>query len=192
LVTTVDEAVAAAAMLHCAVAVKVQSPEALHKREVGGVALGLVGEAAVRAAYDTVLDSVRAVVDPDSIHGVLVQEMMAPGFEMMVGRLVDDQFGPLIAVGRGGSNVELIGDVVYDLAPVDAAGALAMLRRLACWPLLEREQSSIDALAQLVAHVSRMELPIEGELTELDLNPVMVYPQAGGVAVVDAKAIVTQ
>jgi acyl-CoA synthetase (NDP forming) len=190
LATSEDDAVAVAARLGVAVAVKVQSPDALHKREVGGVVLGVSGEHAVRAAYRTVTEGVRSRVPGAVIHGVLVQEMMPPGLEMMIGRLEDDQFGPLIAVGRGGSNVELHGDVVYDLAPVDPGGALRMLQRLQVWPLLSRQDVGADELAALVSEISRLEVAGRGRFVELDLNPVMVYPHGEGVAVVDAKAVI--
>jgi len=190
LAADVEEAVAAATMLGGLVALKVQSRAALHKREVGGLALGVSGEDDVRRSYATIVDAVSSKVRRETIDGVLVQEMLAPGIEMMIGRLEDAQFGPLIAVGRGGSNVELMADVTYELAPVDPDGARRMLRRLSCWPLLDGEGAAIGALADLVAQISSLDLPVEAEVVELDLNPVMVYPQGRGVAVVDAKAVV--
>jgi acyl-CoA synthetase (NDP forming) len=192
LARSADEAVAAAADIGAAVALKVQSPAAPHKREVGGVALGVTGEHGVRREYGSIMDSVRARVAGADVHGVLVQEMLRPGIEMMVGRLQDEEFGPLVVVGLGGTNVELCRDVVYELAPVDQGQALHMIRSLRCWPALSKPQAAADvaALAELVAAVSRSVIPVDGVLTELDLNPVLLYPAGEGIAVVDATASV--
>jgi acyl-CoA synthetase (NDP forming) len=189
-----EDAVVAAGEIGAAVALKVQSPAVPHKREVGGVALGVAGEHDVRTGYGSVLAAVRDRVPGADVHGVLVQEMLRPGVEMMVGRLEDEEFGPLVVVGLGGSNVELHRDVFYELAPVDEGQALRMIRSLRCWPALSRGQGAADvaALARLVAAVSRDIIPVDGVLSELDLNPVLVYPAGEGVAVVDAQAVVNR
>src|SRR5262249_17935883 len=109
----VDDAVSAAREIGFPIALKASGPTILHKSEVGGVKLGLPDEAAVRAAFH----ELRAQL-PSEMTGVLVQEMVPGGAEMLVGTVQDAMFGPLIAYGSGGVAVEMLGDVAFRLLPI--------------------------------------------------------------------------
>ncbi len=161
-------------------ALKVQSPDIPHKSEVGGVALNIPDAAALRAAYDAMLQSVGRHKPAAGIHGVLVQPMAARGVEMIVSSINDPVFGPVIAVGAGGVNTEIYKDLSRRLAPVDATGASEMLAELRSAALLQGWRGSppadTAALAELVARVSAFAEAQRDTAGEIELNPVLVHP----------------
>ncbi len=179
-----DEAVAAAAKIEGPVVLKVISPSAVHKSDVGGVALDIQGEEAVRAAYRTVT---AAVSDP---RGVVVQEFVAGGHEVIVGMTEDPSFGPLIAFGLGGVFVELIGDVAFRIHPLTDLDASEMISQVKSARLLEGyrggEPGDVPALEETLLRVSALVEALP-EIVEMDLNPVKVLPPGRGVRIVDAR-----
>ena len=132
---TPDEAAAHAARIGFPVAVKIVSPEASHKTEVGGVTLGLRDAAAVRAAAEAMAARLTAHDPRARVEGFLVQEMVA-GVEMILGVREDPQFGPFMLVGLGGVMVEAMKDVALRMLPIDEDTARDMLRSLRGAPLL--------------------------------------------------------
>ena len=178
------EAVAAAAEISGPVAMKVVAESALHKTDVGGVALDIDGERDVTATFERLISVV-----PDA-EGVLVQEMVAGGEEVLIGMTEDALFGPLIVFGLGGVFVELVGDVAFRLHPVADVDAVSMIREIQTAPLLEGYRgavpSDIDALAEMLERVSAMVTALP-QMVELDLNPVKVFAAGHGVRVVDAR-----
>jgi acetate---CoA ligase (ADP-forming) len=116
------------------VAVKATGTDLLHKTDLGAVRLGLTAAGAERAAREMQASLKAAGVAPE---GFLVQRMASPGPELIVGVVGDPRFGPLVAVGAGGTTAELIGDVQVRLAPVGSREAAAMLRELRTFPLLD-------------------------------------------------------
>lgn len=181
---SVTEAVAAAADMGGPVVLKVISPSALHKSDVGGVALDVVGDDAISAAYDAVSSAV------DDATGVLVQEYVSGGHEVLIGMTEDPNFGPLIVFGLGGVFVELIGDVAFRIHPLTDVDAAEMVREVKSAKLLEGYRGGVpgdiaaveEALLRVSAMVTR--LP---EIIEMDLNPVKVGEPGAGVSVVDAR-----
>jgi len=180
-------AAAAAARLGGPVALKLVSPDIVHKTDVGGVRLGLAS-AEVGAAAAAMLDRARAVQPAAVIGGLLVQAMAPPGKELLLGVLRDAQFGPLVVVGFGGIYVEILRDTAARLAPVGAADALAMLDELRMAPALRgaRGEPPVDrgAVAEVITRFARVAVDWP-ELAEIELNPLIVGP-AGAVAV-DAR-----
>jgi acetate---CoA ligase (ADP-forming) len=178
------EAVRVAADLGSPVVLKVLSPSALHKSDVGGVALDVVGDDEVTAAFDRVWG---AVPDPQ---GVLVQEFVSGGHEVLIGMVEDPNFGPLIVFGLGGVFVELIGDVAFRIHPLTDLDAAEMVGEVKSARLLEgyrgAEPGDVAAVRETLLRVSAMigGLP---EIAEMDLNPVKVGPPGAGVTVVDAR-----
>ncbi|MBI1847913.1 MAG: acetate--CoA ligase family protein [Candidatus Rokubacteria bacterium] len=183
LVTTAEDAIAAAATLGYPVVVKADAPALTHKTEAGGVRLGLRDPAGVRAAAEDLLARLGAP-------RVIVQEMVGPGVEVLVGGRRDETFGPVVALGAGGILTEVVRDVSLRLAPLDAGEARAMLRegvraRLLAGP---RGLPAVDdaplvgavlAVADLLMAVPR--------IVEIDVNPLLA---AGGAAVaVDALVV---
>ncbi len=174
------------------VALKISSPDILHKSDVGGVRLDLHSSEAVETAYDELLSSVQHSNSKARIEGVLVSKMASPGLEVIVGMNRDPQFGPVILFGLGGIMVEIFQDVSLRLLPLTKDDALSMIREIKGSGLITgyRGRSAVDeqALADCLLAVSRL---AEGspEIIEIDLNPVFAYPD--GILVADARVIVT-
>jgi acyl-CoA synthetase (NDP forming) len=176
-------AVDAARRLGFPVALKAIAPDVVHKSDVGGVALDLADGAAVIGAYERMHAAVG-----DRMTGALVQPMVGPGVELIVGIHRDPRFGPLVVVGAGGFTAELERDsalLVPPLRDVDVEGAVRALR---CAPLLFGYRSTppadVASLRELLARVGQLAVEVP-EITELDCNPVVVSPT--GAIVVDAK-----
>ena len=191
LARTADEAVDLAWQIGFPVALKIASPDIVHKSEAGGVALNLQDPDEVRRAFRDVKSSCLAAVPDATIDGVIVQQMILIGQEAIVGAVQDPQFGPLVMFGSGGVEVEGLRDVEFALAPVtpgEAEGLLARTwagRRLAGFrnmPPADRAAALdvIRRLGQLAA-----DFP---QLAEIELNPVRVLPGDGGAVAVDARA----
>ena len=190
LATTADEAVATAAAVGGPVALKLVSPQILHKSDAGGVALGIEGEDAVRAAHAGILASARAHDPGATIHGVLVSLMAPAGVEVIVGTQLDEQFGPVVLFGLGGVLVELLEDVAFRVLPLDRDEALRMIGDIHGTALLDgfRGQPPVDrqALADLLVAVSEL-IASHPEIESMDLNPVILHER--GLSVVDARIL---
>jgi acyl-CoA synthetase (NDP forming) len=193
LVNSADAAIEAAARIGGPVALKVQSPDITHKTEAGGIALGIVGEAAVREAYERILKSANAAYPEAAIQGVLVQAMAPPGREVIVGVTRDANFGPMLMVGLGGIHVEVLRDVAFAPVPLDPDQALKLLAELKGAALLDGVRGARPAdraaLAQLIATISRFAADHADLIDEIDLNPVIAHPQGEGLTVVDALIV---
>jgi acetyl coenzyme A synthetase (ADP forming)-like protein len=183
LAANADEAAAAAAEIGFPVAMKAVGEAIVHKSEVGGVKLSLRNEAAVRDAHADLTARLGG-----TLSGVLVQEMVEGGAEMMVGAVHDPTFGPVVAYGSGGVLVELLGDVSFRIAPLSEADVKEMLEEVKGTALLRgfRGAPRLDepALEELLHRVSRL-LAAAPEIQEMDLNPVKVL--AKGARVLDAR-----
>jgi len=188
LATTPEEAGRHAAGLGATpVALKVVGP--VHKTDVGGVRLGLRGEAEVVAAAQEMLEGVGARGEP--ITGFIVQEMV-DGVEMLVGVTHDDVFGPIVACGAGGTMAELLKDVAVRVAPVTDVAAREMVRSLRTFPLLDgyrgAARADVPALEEVILRVSALASDHEA-VREMDCNPVMVGER--GAFVVDVRVRVS-
>jgi len=187
------EAVRAARAMGGPVALKIVSPDVPHKTEAGGVVLGVAGDEAVAQAHERVLANVRRHAPHARIEGVQVQKMMPAGREMVVGVVDDPDFGPMVMLGFGGVYVEVLRDVAFALAPVDLDGARAMIDGLKGVDILRgargQAASDVEALARLLVSVSELAAAHAGRIAEIDLNPVMVFPQGQGVCAVDTLVV---
>src|SRR5215211_7381650 len=192
LARTADEAARLADELGYAVVLKILSPDLPHKSDVGGVILDLDGPDAVRAAYDRMMDGVRAARPDARIDGVSLQRQAAPGAEVIVGMTKDPQFGPVLMFGLGGVLVEVLRDVAFRLVPLEPRDAREMIREIKGFPVLEGHRGApptdLAALERLILDVSRF-VEQHPEIDELDLNPVFAYPD--GALAVDARIIVS-
>lgn len=193
LAKTAEEAAEAAEATGGKVALKVQSPDILHKTEAGAVALGLMGAAEARKAFEYLTANAKAYRAGADIHGVLVQPMAAKGREIILGITRDEAFGPMLMVGMGGVYVEVLKDVAFSPVPLAADDARRMLDRLKTRALLDgvrgEPPADIDALVELMVGLSRFAADFAGEVREIDLNPVLVHPKGEGVTVVDALIV---
>ena len=175
------------------VALKISSPDILHKSDVGGVHLNLGSAEAVEDAYDDLLAAVSNNCPESHIDGVLVSKMAPPGLEVIVGMNRDPQFGPIILFGLGGIMVEIFQDVSIRLLPLTKDEALSMIREIKGYGLIagHRGQPAIDeqAMADCLTAVARI-AERHPEIIEIDLNPVFGY--SDGIQVADARIIVKQ
>ena len=167
------------------VALKAIGPDLLHKSDMGAVRLDLTAAGAERAALEMGSSLTAAGLTPE---GFLVQRMAPNGPELIVGVVGDPRFGPLVAVGAGGTTAELIGDVQVRLAPVGPREAASMLRELRTFPLLDGFRGAprvdVEALEDIVARVAAL-AAAHPEIVELDCNPVIAGPD--GAVIVDAR-----
>jgi acyl-CoA synthetase (NDP forming) len=182
-----DGAVAALAALGPPVAVKGCSARAPHKTELGLVRLGLVTEGEVRAAVAEIAPALHRV-DPGA-PGMLVASM-ARGIELLIGAHFDQVFGPVILVGAGGAEVEVLADVAALLPPISGDEVLEVLSRLRVAPRLSgirgAPPADLDAFVTAVLAVQRLLLNPDAAVWSLDLNPVLVGPVGTGCVAVDA------
>jgi acyl-CoA synthetase (NDP forming) len=175
------------------VALKIQSPDIPHKTEAKAIRLGVSGDEAVRRAFHEVMDAARAYSPGAAIEGVLVQEMVEGGHEVLLGVSQDPTFGPVLAVGLGGVYVEVLKDLAFRLPPLSAEESLEALRELRAYALLQgfrgRPRVDIGALAGCVERLSWLAVDLGDRITGLDINPLRVLPQGQGVRVVDALVV---
>jgi acyl-CoA synthetase (NDP forming) len=186
IVETAEDAAAAAQEIGGAIALKAIAPGLVHKSEAGAVRLHLNGPAAVQDA--AVEMSKRIGSQGHSPSGFVVQQMAKPGIEMLVGVVHDPQFGPVVACGAGGVQVELLKDVSVRLTPLANEDASEMIRELKTYPLLTGFRGSapgdVAALEDGLLRVSAMVEDIP-QIAELDCNPFMVHET--GATILDAR-----
>ncbi|MEE8334055.1 MAG: acetate--CoA ligase family protein, partial [Alphaproteobacteria bacterium] len=186
------EAAEAAAKVGFPVALKIVSPQASHKTEVGGVSLGLMDAAAVEAAAASMAERLKAVNPSAVIEGYLAQEMVS-GVEILVGARDDPLYGPMIVLGAGGVMVELVRDVAIRLLPVTKGDVRAMLKELRVTDLLQGFRGGaacdVHALVDAVVALGDFYLDHREWLADIEINPLMVGPAGKGVRAVDIRAV---
>jgi acetyltransferase len=172
---------------------KIQSPDIPHKSEVGGVRVNIATKGEVFLAHEALTADARKHRPDAQIQGVLVGPMAKKGVEIIIGTLTDVTFGPMVMVGFGGITTELFRDVVYRPAPVSAAAAAAMLAELKAAPLLNgfrgAATADIPALCDLIEKVSLLAARHAAEISEIEINPVLVHAEGKGVTIVDALVV---
>jgi acetyltransferase len=172
---------------------KIQSPDIAHKSEVGGVRVGIGTKGEAFSAYRELLDNARKHRPNADIQGVLVCPMAKKGVEIIIGTLLDKTFGPMVMVGFGGVTTELFRDVIYRPAPVGLAEAATMLSELKAAPLLRgfrgAPKADVAGLAKLISQVSVLATRLREQVSEIELNPVLVHPEREGVTIVDALVV---
>jgi acetyltransferase len=190
LVTERDALDAAIARVGFPLVMKIQSPDIPHKSEVGGVRINITTKGEAFAAYQALIESARKHRPNAAIQGVLVGPMAKKGVEIIIGTMCDATFGPMIMVGLGGITTELFRDVIYRPAPVSVVEAAAMLGELKAAPLLNgfrgAAKADVAALSRLISQVSVLAAQHAKEISEIEINPVLVHPEGQGVTVVDA------
>ena len=171
-------------------AVKVVSPDILHKSDMGGVITSLENEKEIKQALKEIEKNVSKKAPKARIAGFLIEEMAPKGVEVIIGGLRDEQFGPVVMFGTGGVAVELMKDVSYRLAPLDKAEALEMMKEVKSYPLLTGFRASMavdmDKLADAIVKVSEIITEIE-EIKEIEINPLIASDK--GVMAVDARVL---
>jgi len=188
LATSPDEAVAMAEELGYPVVLKVQSGQILHKTEADAIRLNIESEAGVRDAYEQVMGNARKYSPDAVIQGVLVQEMVEGGVEVIVGVTRDPIFGPVIMFGLGGIFVEVLKDVSFRIAPLLQRDAEEMIQEIRGHRILDgvRGQPPVSraALIDVIMKISELVTAYKDEIEELDINPLLLFPD--GACAVDA------
>jgi acetyltransferase len=188
-----DDAVDAARRIGYPVALKIDSPDVLHKTEAGGVLLGLKDADQVRSAYLEIMTNAAAHAPHGVISGAVVQEMVAGGVEVIVGLTYNAQLGPMLLFGSGGTLVEVYDDVALRHCPISRHEAFNMITEAKGAKVLQgfrgRPAADIEALVDTLVGVSQLAVHLDGQLSELDINPLMVLPAGHGVKAVDALMV---
>lgn len=190
LAKTKKDAVRFSGLLDFPVALKVASPDIVHKSDSGGVKLGLRNEAQVNKAFDEIMEAVRSKNPKARVHGVAIQKMARPGLELSVGMTRDPLFGPVIMFGLGGILIEILKDVSLRVVPLSKRDAAEMVREIRGYPLLQGyrnlEPVNVAAIEALILKLSKFveKTPV---IKEVDLNPVLGYKDR--VVAVDARII---
>jgi acyl-CoA synthetase (NDP forming) len=190
LAKTQKEVVSLSRKMGFPVALKIASPDVLHKSDSVGVKLSLNNAAEVKKAYDEILKKVRKRYPEAVVHGVSVQKMVRPGTEVIVGTSKDPQFGPVIMFGLGGIFVELLKDVSFRVIPVKRKDAQKMIEEIKGYPILQgyrgEEPASLSALVDIILKISKW---VEGSpwIKELELNPIFAYRDKA--VAVDARIV---
>jgi acetate---CoA ligase (ADP-forming) len=186
---TKEEGLVAVQTMGFPVALKIVSPQILHKTEAGGVQLNLATPQEVARGFDELIAAARSYASNIEVRGILVQEMIQ-GTEIIIGSVRDPQFGPMVMFGLGGIFVEVFQDVSYRLLPLEEADAREMIQEIQAFPILKgvrgREGVNLAQIEQTLLKVSRL-LEVLPDIKEMDLNPIFVGKDR--VVVADARIL---
>ncbi len=195
LATSPEQAAQDAASIGFPVAMKISSPDIIHKVDVEGVRLNLSSPAEVSAAFETMISVVRQRQPEAKLHGVLIQAMAKRGREVILGISHDPQFGPVIMFGLGGIYVEVLRDVTFRLAPMREFGARRMVEETRSSAILRgvrgEPPSDIEKIEECLLRLSQLAVECP-EVAELDINPLFVYSEGQGAAVADIRVRVAK
>jgi len=195
LAVSAEEAIRLADQMGYPVAMKISSPDILHKSDVGGVKVGLGNAAAVEDAFELMMLRIGRKMPHAEIRGVFLEKMIPGGREVILGMKKDPQFGPMLMFGLGGIFVEVLKDITFSLAPVTHEECFQMVERTRTYKLLKgvRGQRGVDIPA-IVDNIRRMsQLSIDfTQIEEIDINPLKVGYEGDGAFVVDARLILSK
>lgn len=190
LATTREEAVSIAEEIGYPVVLKVESPQILHKTDIGGVKLNLRSREEVSRSFNEILENANRYAPKATLYGVNVQKMVPQGKEMIVGVHRDITFGPLIMFGLGGIYVNFLRDVSFRLAPLTKKDAEDMISETKAYSLLRgirgEEKSDIESIVNTILRTSKLVTDFD-EINELDVNPLFVYKEGDGCLALDIK-----
>jgi acyl-CoA synthetase (NDP forming) len=191
--TSSDEAVAYAEEIGFPVVLKIDSPDIIHKSEAKGVRLGVNTIAEVLQCYDEILENAQHYDPKAEINGVLVQEMIPGGTEIMVGVSEDLQFGSTIAFGLGGIFVEALKDISLRVVPLSPSDAQQMVREIKGYQILNgfrgKNRADIPAIVDVLLKISRLMEDWKDHISEIDINPLVVFDEGQGVKALDALVV---
>lgn len=192
LARTPGEAVNMAEKLGYPVVLEVESPQVIHKTDVGGIRLNLRNKEEVQRAYKEILESVRSRLPDAEIKGIIVRRMAKKGREVIIGMHRDPTFGPLVMFGSGGTLVELVKDVSFRVAPLSLEDAEEIIRETRAYNIVKgfrgEPEGDIDAIKDAIIRVSRLSEDFE-EISDIDINPFFVYEKGRGGLAIDVKII---
>jgi acetyl-CoA synthetase (ADP-forming) len=192
--STVDEAKAAAAAVGFPVVLKVISPQIIHKTDAGGVHLNIANEAEVEMAYNTIMKNSQNYDAEADVRGVLIEKMVEPSVEIIIGVTRDPTFGPAVMFGLGGIFVELLKDVSFRIAPLKKQDAEAMIHEIKALPMLQGFRGGpkvqLEPIINALVTISEFSMDYINDIEEIDLNPIFAYENK--LITVDARIILTK
>jgi len=190
IVKKVADAVSFSKKIGFPVALKIVSKDIIHKTDVGGVFLNLNSEKEVEQAFNQIIKNVKKHKPKARIDGILVQKMVKCGQEVIVGGKRDPQFGQVLMFGGGGVLVELLEDTSFRVIPLNKKGAEEMMQETKVYQILKGfrgKKYDVNSILNILLKTSKM-LEQNPEISELDLNPIIVLPK--NAFVVDARIVV--
>ena len=186
-----DEAIEGAKKIGYPLAMKVVSPDIIHKSDAGGIRLGLNSDRNVKNAFRDIFKNAEKVTAKEKILGTLISPMAAPGQECIIGMVHDSQFGPVIMFGLGGIFVEVLKDVSFRVAPLATEDIEEMIREIKGYKILTgvrgEKPKDIEAIKEILARLSQIAID-NPEIQEVDLNPVIVHEK--GASIVDSRVLI--
>lgn len=186
-----EEAIEAARKMSYPLAMKVVSPDIIHKSDAGGIKLDLKDEKDMKKAFEEILNNACKVTTKERVLGTLVSPMAAKGQECIVGMIRDPQFGSVIMFGLGGIFVEVLKDVSFRVAPLAEEDIDEMIKEIKGYKILTgirgEKPKDINAIKSILAKLSEIAIN-HAEIEEIDLNPVIVHEK--GVSIVDSRVII--
>src|ERR671933_1591803 len=190
LATSESQSIQAAQEIGFPVVMKIASPDIIHKSDAGGVRVGLKTNDEVIAAFRTIMDNAKKSNPNAKINGILVQEMVKSGKEIILGAKRDPLFGPLLMFGLGGIYVEVLKDVVFMLAPIDRQEATRMVQSIKTIKLLKgvrgEKPADLNSIVDSLQRLSQLVIDFP-EIEEFDINPLLVLEEGKGARVVDVR-----
>lgn len=191
-----DDAVDLANQIGYPVVLKIASPDILHKTDIGGVKVGLENAEDVRDAFELMVYRAQRYLPQAHLWGCLVQQMVpSGGQEVLVGMNRDPQFGPLMTFGLGGIYVETLKDVTFRVAPISVQEAEVMISEIRAHALLDgvrgKPPLDKDAIVDAILRIAQLVQDFP-EIVELDINPLMVYPQGQGAIAIDMRLVLSK
>ena len=187
---TSEEAVAAAKGIGYPVVMKIVSPQIVHKSDIGGVRVDLKNKKDVENAFFDITTHIRNIMPTAYIYGVMIQEMIHGGKEVIMGITKDPQFGHMIMFGLGGIYVEVLKDVSFRITPLSKEDAHEMIRETKTFPLLRgirgEAEADVEAIERSLLILSQMALDFP-RILEADINPLLVKKRGEGVVAIDAR-----
>ncbi len=190
LARTSEEAVAAAKGIGYPVVMKIVSPQITHKSDIGGVKMNINNKKEVENAFFDITTRVKHVLPTAHINGVMVQEMISGGKEVIIGITKDTQFGHMVMFGLGGIYVEVLKDVSFRIVPLSKDDAYEMIRETKVFPLLRgvrgEAEADIEAIENSLLTLSQIALDFP-QIIEAEINPLLVKKRGEGVVAIDAR-----
>ncbi len=187
-----QNAVEAAHELGYPVVLKIVADSILHKSEAGGIAINIINEDKLRVAYKEMMSQIKNNYPDAGLRGVLVEKMAVKGQEVIVGMRRDATFGPMLMFGMGGTWVELLKDISFRIAPLSRHEARGMISETIAGRLLAGYRGSakadIDTVVEVILKLNEISL-IYPEISELEINPLIVYPEGKGALALDSRMI---
>ncbi len=191
----VDEALMIADKSGYPVVMKIVSEDILHKSDSGGIALDILNPEQLRVEYDAMLARIAQIEPSARIRGVMVEQMAPKGLEVIIGMRRDPTFGPLMMFGLGGTMVELLKDISFKVAPLTSEDIDEMIENTLAGKLLKGYRSSakadIKAVKDTIARLSQLSLD-NPAISEIEINPLIVYPEGQGAISLDSRAIMVK